>query len=161
MNQTRNIAEIKRNTESVSDYLTGASAHSPSTLYLFTKRLKEYQIDEKILEKLKKHASKFVLVVFSGEWCANCARNVPILGLVAEATGLEVRVFGHLNQDPLKPGVRWRIPPSPPEVHDFNVVRIPHIAVFNAKGTEVDVIIENPPEGQSLEGVLLRIFERN
>lgn len=161
MTQTRNIAEIIGNTESVSDYLTGASAHSPSTLYLFTKRLKEYKINEEILEKLKKYAMKFVLVVFSGEWCAHCARNVPVLGLVAEATGLEVRVFGHLNQDPLKSGVRWRIPPSPPEVHDFNVIRIPHIAVFNTEGTKVGEIIENPPEGQSLEETLLRIFERD
>ncbi|KPV65265.1 MAG: hypothetical protein AOA65_0300 [Candidatus Bathyarchaeota archaeon BA1] len=61
------------------------------------------------------------MVVFSAEWCKDCTNNVPVLWLISELRGLEIRVFGHLKTDPLNPRERWKIPPSPPEVKDFGV----------------------------------------
>jgi len=68
-----------------------------------------------------------------------------------------MRVFGHLMCNPLNPKEKWRIPPSPPEIREFNVVKIPLILVFNKKGRKLGDIIENPPEGLSLEAALLKI----
>ncbi len=99
------------------------------------------------------------MVVFSAEWCPDCHRNVPILALLNREAGLEVRVFGHLMRDSKNDKRWWRIPPSPPEVDDFDVVKIPHIAVLDMKGEVVGEIIESPPEGKSLEQALLDIFE--
>jgi hypothetical protein len=42
-----------------------------------------------------------VLVVFSAQWCKDCATNIPVLALISEATGVDVRVFGGLKKDPL------------------------------------------------------------
>jgi thiol-disulfide isomerase/thioredoxin len=101
-----------------------------------------------------------VVVVFSAEWCKDCRRNVPVLGLVAEATGLEVRVFGHLMREVKDSDERWSIPPSSPEVKEFNVIKIPLISVLDGNGEEIGEVVENPPEGQSLEEALLDILKK-
>jgi len=148
------LERIRRNSESVVDYLSSTMEYDA-----FSRRLEEYRLDDDVVEKLKRHAERGVVVVFSAEWCPDCARNVPVLGLIAEATGLEVWIFGHLMRDPLNPKERWRIPPSPPEVREFNVVKIPLIVVLNNRGEKVGEIVENPPEGQSLEEALLGLLK--
>ncbi|MFQ6052772.1 MAG: TlpA family protein disulfide reductase [Candidatus Bathyarchaeia archaeon] len=149
------IEKIRRNSEPVSGYLSSIGAEHES----FARRLEEYRLDGKVVEALKRHAGRAVVVVFSAEWCPDCARNVPVLGLISEATGLEVRVFGHLKRDPLNPKARWRIPPSPTEIKEFDVSKIPHIAVLDTEGAVIGEIIENPPEGKSLEEALLHVLE--
>lgn len=148
------LEKIRRNSESVVDYLSSIREYDA-----FSRRLKEYRLDNNVVEELKRYAERGVVIVFSAEWCPDCALNVPVLGLIAEATGLEVRIFGHLMRDPLNPKERWRIPPSPPEVREFNVVKIPLIVVLNNRGEKVGEIVENPPEGRSLEEALLGLLK--
>jgi len=98
------------------------------------------------------------VVVFSAEWCPDCFRNVPVLGLVSEETGLEVRVFGHLMRNIKDPDEKWAIPPSPPEVKTYQVIKIPLITVLNQDGEKLGEIVENPSEGVTLEDAILDIL---
>jgi hypothetical protein len=100
------------------------------------------------------------VVAFSAEWCKDCAVNIPVLALISEATGLEVRIFGGLKKDPLSHTRKWRIPPSPPEVEMFHVDKIPLIILFDKEGKEVGKIIENPREKPTLEEELIIISEQ-
>jgi len=118
-----------------------------------------YRLDEEAVTKIRYYSDRYLVVVFSAEWCPDCHRNVPILALLSRQAGLEIRVFGHLMRNTKNDNRRWRIPPSPPEVDDFDVVKIPHIAVLDMKGGVVGEIIENPAEGKSLEQALLDILE--
>lgn len=68
-------------------------------------------------------------------------------------------------RDPTKPKGYWRIPPSPLEVEEFTVRKISTIVVIDEKGEKTEEIIENLPEGKTLEEALLdiivaRLFER-
>ena len=99
-----------------------------------------------------------MVVVFSAEWCKDCVKNVPVLCLISEFTGLEVRVFGHIKTDPLNPKIRWKIPPSPPEVKTFDVKKIPWILIFDKKAKEIGKIIENPKYTPSVEEELLYLI---
>ena len=118
-----------------------------------------YTLDEDAVEAIRDHAGKVAVVAFSAEWCPDCHRNIPVLCLLSEATGMEVRVFGHLMREAKNLEEMWRIPPSPPEVKVFNVVKIPLILVLNEHGEKVGEIVENPPEGQTLEEALLEILK--
>lgn len=149
------LEKIRRNSVPVADNLISIRAEYSD----FSRRKTEYRLENNTVEELKRHAEKAFLVVFSAEWCPDCARNIPVLGLIAESTGLEVRVFGHLKRNHLNPKKRWRIPPSPPEVREFNVVRIPLITVLNNRGEKIGEIVENPPEGLSFEEALLQILK--
>ena len=150
------LEAIRSNSESVADYLKSSEEKTPK----FTERKTTYKLDKDTIEKIKAYTGSAVVVVFSAEWCPDCYRNVPVLGLISEGTGLEVRVFGHLMRNVTDPDEKWAIPPSPPEVKAFNVIKIPLITVLNKEGEKRGEIIENPPEGQTLERALLDILKK-
>ena len=149
------LYKIKAASEPVLEYVEAARENSPR----LHEQYETYRLDEEAVTKIRCHSDRILVVVFSAEWCPDCHRNVPILALLNREAGLEVRVFGHLMRDSKNDKRRWRIPPSPPEVEEFDVVKIPHIAILDMGGEVVGEIIENPPEGKSLEQALLDIFE--
>jgi thiol-disulfide isomerase/thioredoxin len=149
-----NPDEIRQKTVPVNQYIEsiGEPFHQR-----FLERKITYQLNNEAVKKLKNFASGIVVVAFSAEWCKDCAANIPVLALISEATGLEVRVFGGLKRDPLNPIRKWSIPPSPPEVEKFHVDKIPLILIFNKEGMELGRIVENPKEGLTLEEEILQI----
>ena len=147
--------KIRAGSEPVLEYVKTCREKAPR----LQEQYESYVLDGEAVTKIRCHAERYLVVVFSAEWCPDCHRNVPILALLSRDTGLEVRVFGHLMRDAKNDGRRWKIPPSPPEVDDFDVVKIPHIAVLSMNGEVVGEIIEDPPEGKTLEQALLDIFE--
>lgn len=149
------LEKIRAGSEPVLEYVEACREKAPR----LHERYETYRLDEEAATKIRCHSDSYLVVVFSAEWCPDCHRNVPVLALLNKEAGLEVRVFGHLMRDSKNDKRRWSIPPSPPEVDDFDVVKIPHIAVLDMKGEVVGEIIENPPEGKSLEQALLDIFE--
>jgi len=153
---THNLETLKANSEDISEYLAAPSKGHDR----FNQRLAEYRLDHYVAEKLKAYAGKPQVFVFSAEWCPDCYRNVPVLKLINDATGIETRVFGHLMRDAKNPNERWRIPPSPEEVREFDVTKIPFIVVLDGEGAEIGEIVENPPTGKTLELALLNILEK-
>lgn len=155
MKTRHDLTVLRAASEPIEEYLTAPNDAAEA----FNRRLQEYALDPSATEKLKAHAGKARIFVFTAEWCGDCKRNVPVLKLIQDTTGIEVRVLGHIMRDINNPDERWRIPPSPPEVKDFGVLKIPHIAVLDAHGKELGAVIENPPEDKTLEEALLDILE--
>lgn len=149
------LTALRTSSEPIEEYLSAPSDATEA----FNQRLQDYELDPSAAEKLKAHAGKAYIFAFSAEWCGDCKKNIPVLKLIQDATGIEVRILGHIMRDAKNPDERWRIPPSPPEVKTFNVVKIPHIAVLDAHGNELGAVIENPPEDKTLEEALLAILE--
>jgi thiol-disulfide isomerase/thioredoxin len=149
------LTALRANSEPVEEYIKAPSDATEA----FNQRLQVYELDPVVTEKLKVYAGKAHIFSFSAEWCKDCKKNVPVLKLIQDATGIEVRVLGHIMKDAKNPNEKWRIPPSPPEIKDFNVVNIPHIVVLDAHGNELGAVIENPPTDKTLEEALLAILE--
>jgi thiol-disulfide isomerase/thioredoxin len=157
-----NLTALRASSEPVEEYISSPSEATEA----FTQRLREYTLDHIVTEKLKAYTETVHIFVFSAEWCKDCKKNVPVLKLIQDATGIQVRVLGHIMRDvknsrPRTPDEKWKIPPSPPEVKEFNALNIPYIAVLNANGKELGAVIENPPEDKTLEAALLEILEAN
>jgi thiol-disulfide isomerase/thioredoxin len=148
------LAETRKRTMPVSQYIDSLERPFKE---MFLSRKNTYKLNQEAIAKIKKFADKYFIVAFSAEWCKDCTANIPVLALISEKTGLEIRVFGGLMKDPLSHERKWRIPPSPPEVEIFNVDKIPLIILFDKKGKEIGRIIENPSE-PTLEGELLKII---
>jgi thiol-disulfide isomerase/thioredoxin len=154
------LAALKANSEPVADYIAAPSDATEA----FNQRLQEYKLDPSVVEKLKAYAGEAHIFVFSAEWCKDCKKNVPVLKLIQDATGVEVRVLGHIMKDaknpkPSTPEEKWKVPPSPSDLLDFKVFKIPYITVLNQRGEELGAVIENPPEDKALEEALLDILE--
>ena len=151
------LKELMRRTVSVKDYVTRMNEPFRDR---FMERMKAYSLKEDIVEELKKRVDKIFVVVFSAEWCKDCAANVPVLALLADKIGLNVRVFGGLKKDPLNPKEKWRIPPSPPEVMEFKVERTPHVVIFHTNGRELGKIIENLAPNRTMEEEILQLVRQ-
>lgn len=150
-----NIAKLRRGSKTIHDYVNEPSKAKET----FDNRRNEYKLDPVIVKELKNRADDYLIIVFSAEWCPDCFRNVPVLDLLAEATSIEIRVFGHIMRDDKSNTRKWAVPPSPPEVEEFNVVKIPLIVVLKKDGKKSGEIIENPLPGKTLEQALLEIMK--
>ena len=150
-----NLLEIRKRTVSVNEYID--SLEEPFKEKYLTRK-QTYQLQTEAVELLGTLAKEFMIVVFSGSWCKDCTQNVPVLALIAERTGMEVRVFGGLKRDPLSQTSKWHIPPSPPEVLTFQVDKIPLIIVYDQKGRELGRIVETPKLKPTLEQELCEII---
>jgi len=150
-----NITKLRKKSEPVLEYLEKSNEKTDR----FMERFHSYKLDHEAVDKIKEHVREAMVIVFSAEWCPDCYRNVPVLALIHEATGLEVRVFGHIMRDSQSTTRKWAVPPSPPEVDDFKVAKIPYIVVLTSEGEKLGEIIENPPSGMTLEQALVNILE--
>jgi thiol-disulfide isomerase/thioredoxin len=149
-----NLSEIRKKTVSASKYID--SLKSPFREKFLTRK-HTYKLNQEAIANIKEFADKYLIVAFSAEWCKDCTANIPVLALLCEETGLEVRVFGGLMKDPLSHERKWRVPPSPPEVEIFNVDKIPLMILLDKEGREIGRIVENPHE-PTLEEELLKII---
>ena len=149
------VARLRRGSKAIHDYVTEPSKAKEA----FDRRRNDYRLDPVIVKELKNRAKDYLIIVFSAEWCPDCFRNVPVLDLLSEATGVEVRVFGHMMRNDKSNTRKWAVPPSPAEVDEFNVVKIPLIVVLRKDGEKLGEIIENPPQGKTLEQALLEIIK--
>jgi thiol-disulfide isomerase/thioredoxin len=155
LNLKYDVSKLRKGSESVRDYVAEPSKAKDT----FHKRRAEYELDAAVVKKLKKRAKEYTVIVFSAEWCPDCMRNVPVLDMIAEATGLEVRAFGHIMRDAKSNTRKWAVPPSPPEVDEFKVDKIPYMVVLKKNGEKAGEIIENPPAGVTLEQAILNIIK--
>jgi hypothetical protein len=149
------LSDIRKKTVSVGEYID--SLEQPFKERFLTKK-QAYKLKPEAVDQLRRFAEKFVVIVFSAAWCKDCAENIPVLSLISETTGLEVRVFGGLMKDPLSQVCKWRIPPSPPEVVTFNVDKIPLIIIVDHYGSEMGRVIESPKRWPTLEQELCEII---
>lgn len=150
------LSEIRKKTVSVGQYIECLEQPFKEK---FLEREQVYKLLPEAVDQLRNLGEKCVAIVFSAAWCKECAENIPVLFLLSEATGLEVRVFGGLMKDPLSQVCKWRIPPSPPEVITFEVDKIPLIMMVDLYGEEIGRVIESPKRWPTLEQELYEIIK--
>lgn len=151
-----NLSEIRMRTVSASDYISNLEEPFREK---FLERKQTYQSNQEAISQLRASAGNYVIIAFSAGWCKDCAVNIPVLAVINEASGLEVRVSGGLKKDPLSQEHKWRIPPSPQEAETFNVEKIPLIIVADREGREIGRIVENPAYQPTLEQELCEIIK--
>ena len=151
-----NLKGILEKTISVEEYIEKMASPFKEN-FLRTKKV--YRLNEVVVSELKRFSNDFFVIVFSAEWCKDCAANVPVLALLSNEAGLRVNVFGGLKTNPLNNRDKWRVPPSPEEVNVFNVQKIPHIMILGKEGKHVGTIIEKPQAGKTLEEEILQILK--
>jgi hypothetical protein len=150
------LSEIRTKTLTVNEYIEKLEEPFRQN---FLNRKQTYTPKPETLDSLRKITDNHMIIAFCAGWCKDCTKNIPVLALIAESTGLEVRVFGGFKRDPLSSSCKWRIPPSPPEVQTFNVDKIPLMIVFDKEGNEVGRIVENPKVMPTLEEEICEIIK--
>jgi thiol-disulfide isomerase/thioredoxin len=129
----------------------------------FMRRKEGYELNTEAVEKLKSFASDFVIVAVFADWCGDARKAIPVLSLLEDEIGLEVRALGGMTKPQWKdrkPGVYWAIPPSPKEVETFEITSSPTIIIFKREsGEEVGRIKTKPRMTDTIEEELVKIIE--
>jgi len=150
------LTEIRNKTLAIRDYFNDIDQRF---LEKFLVRKQTYMLNEEARNQLQQLAQNYTIVAFSAQWCKDCITNIPILYVLEEATGIEIRIFAGIKTDPLSHTRKWRIPPSPPEMATFTIEKIPTIIIFDKQGHEIGRIIENPKLAPTLEQEIVMIIK--
>jgi len=151
------LDDIRARTKTAGEYIDSIKGKDGEAM---NQKYREYTLKAKAVERLRPLVKDVVVVVFSAAWCKDCKNALPVLRHLEEKIGLEVRVFGSIKTAPLDPDHRWKIPPSPPEMEEWDVTHIPWIVLFDRKGNEIATIIEKPTIKDTLEEEILNHLEQ-
>lgn len=151
------LAQLKKNGKTVEDYMSCLEGKSGDEIKT---NCELYEPKEDVIAALAEKAKGYTFVVFSAVWCKDCKTNVAAFAKILEhQPDIEVIFFSGIKTAPLDPDIRWRVPPSPPEVDDFDLRKIPTFYILNSEGVQVGEMIENPEHKETLEEELLYILE--
>ncbi len=157
MLEVHDLEKLKTNGLNVTDMVNKLEGKDGE---IIKENIANYQPNKDILSKLSKKAKDYLFVVFSADWCKDCKKNVSAFAkMIQMEPSINAVFFKGIKSAPLDPEVRWRVPPSPPEVNEFDLRKIPTFYVLNKDGKQVAEMIENPEVKPTLEEELLYILE--
>ncbi len=151
------LQSIRARTTTVREYIDNTDE---AARQIMLERYKTYSIAPTILDQLRAVTKDVVCVVIGASWCGDCKNAMPVLLHLEEKIGMDIRVFSTVKKAPLDPKRKWAIPPSPPEMEDWNVTAIPWIEFFNSQGERLGTIIEKPRVKATLEEEILFTLKR-
>jgi len=151
------LAQLRKNGKSVKDYMECLEGKSGKEII---DNCELYEPKEDVIATLAEKAKGYTFVVFSAVWCKDCKSNVAAFAKILEKQpGIDALFFSGIKTAPLDPEIRWKVPPSPPEVDDFDLRKIPTFYILNSEGKVVGQMIENPEHKETLEEELVYIIE--
>ena len=151
------IAKLRANALSVDEMIEKLERKDGE---IIKENIQNYQPKEDILNELVVKAKGYFIVVFSADWCKDCKKNVAEFAKVVKLRpDIDAIFFKGIKSAPLDPDVRWRVPPSPPEVNEFDLRKIPTFYILDSTGNLIGQIIENPEIKTSIEEELIHILE--
>lgn len=118
-----------------------------------------YQLNENIVEELKKYADSYTLIVVFADWCGDARKAVPVLSLLEDEAGIEIKALGGMEKPRRPSNKHWAVPPSPEEVDTFGITSSPTIIIFDEDGEEVGRIKTRPKMTPTIEEEILAIIE--
>jgi thiol-disulfide isomerase/thioredoxin len=120
-----------------------------------------YQLNEDTVEELKKYADSYTLIVVFADWCGDARKAVPVLSLLEDEAGIEIKALGGMEKPRRPSNKHWAVPPSPEEVDTFGITSSPTIIIFDEDGEEVGRIKTRPKMTPTIEEEILAIIEND
>ena len=126
----------------------------------FSEKLSTSRIRPEIASKLGQVVleNKLKFLVFSADWCKDSQEVLPLLAKIYQVTKIPMKILGGIKKN-LNPPPAWKVPPSPPEILEYGVEKVPCILILDKNSYEVARVYEQPPPGKSLEQHLLNVIE--
>jgi len=119
--EIHNIKHLENTGMKVDEMLSNLSGNDGEVM---RENYKKYEPKLDALNELELKANGYFFVVFCAEWCKDCKTNVAYFAkMIKLKPSIKGVFFKGLKSAPKDPDVRWRVPPSPPEVNDFDLDR--------------------------------------
>lgn len=152
-----NLNQLKANGLSVKEMIEKLEGKDGE---IIKENIVNYQPNELVVSQLASKMNGYTIVVFSADWCKDCKVNVAALVKILQLKpDINAIFFKGIKSAPKDPDIRWRVPPSPQEVNEFDLKKIPTFYILDSNGKVVGEIIENPTIKPTLEEELVYILD--
>ncbi len=152
-----NLNQLKANGLSVKEMIEKLEGKDGE---IIKENIVNYQPNELIVSQLASKMNGYTIVVFSADWCKDCKVNVAAFVKILQLKpDINAIFFKGIKSAPKDPDIRWRVPPSPQEVNEFDLKKIPTFYILDSNGKVVGEIIENPTIKPTLEEELVYILD--
>lgn len=156
--EIHDLKQLKANGLSVKEMIEKLEGNDGDVI---KEKIEKYQPNEQIVTQLASKINGYTIVVFSADWCKDCKVNVAAFAKILQLRPeINAIFFKGIKSAPKDPNVRWRVPPSPPEVNDFDLRKIPTFYILDNNGKVVGEIVENPKTKPTLEEELVYILDK-
>ncbi|MHA1187361.1 MAG: TlpA family protein disulfide reductase [Candidatus Heimdallarchaeota archaeon] len=119
-----------------------------------------YEPNHDVVKELIAKAKDYTIVVFSADWCKDCKINTGAFAKIVQLyPEIDAVFFKGIKSAPLDPDIKWKVPPSPPEVNEFPLNRLPTFYILDSEGYVKTELLENPVNKPSVEEELLYLIE--
>ena len=125
---------------------------------IFERAVEAYTIKEDVVTKIAEivKVKTFALRVFAADWCKDTRKAMSALSIIVnQIPEIDLEILGGIKNVPFDPNIRWKVPPSPPEVDTFDIRAIPTIIIFDKNGEEIGRMVENPEATETVEEEIL------
>ncbi|MFO7837553.1 MAG: thioredoxin family protein [Candidatus Thorarchaeota archaeon] len=153
-----NLEDVQEGCPTCTNYI---KSMNPRYRGMYNRTRERYQLDTEAVEKLKEYADAYTLVVLFADWCGDARKAVPVLSLLEDEIGLEIKALGGMEKPKRRSDKHWAVPPSPEEVEILDITSSPTIIIFDERGEEVDRIRTRPRITPTIEEEILTIIERD
>ncbi len=150
------LKDIRERTISVDEYIESLDDKNRD---IVLEMYGEYELNGDVVQALRDEMKNITTVVFSAAWCGDCKIAMPVVKHLVERIGIEVRIFNKIKTAPLDQDHQWKIPPSPPEIEEWNVTAIPWFEFIDDSGNRVAHLIEKPKIKDTLEAEMLYVLK--
>ncbi|MFW9923361.1 MAG: thioredoxin family protein [Candidatus Thorarchaeota archaeon] len=157
MIEKHDINILRKNGITIQEYMDSLEGQSGEEL---KENYKKYSPKADIVKELAEKSKDYTFVVFSAVWCKDCKTNIAAFARILDLQPkIDAIFFKGIKSAPLDPNIRWKVPPSPAEVNDFDLIKIPTFYILNKEGKVVTQMVENPENKETLEEELLYLIE--
>lgn len=153
-----NLTDVQEECPTCTSYI---QSMNPRYGRMYQSVRESYQLNENIVEELKKYADSYTLIVVFADWCGDARKAVPVLSLLEDEAGIEIKALGGMEKPRRPSNKHWAVPPSPEEVDTFGITSSPTIIIFDEDGEEVGRIKTRPKMTPTIEEEILAIIEND
>lgn len=155
--EIHDVIQLEKNGLNVDDMIKNLSGTDGDVI---RENIEKYEPVKEVLSELEEKANGYLFVVFSADWCKDCKTNVAAFAkMIQLRPNINGVFFKGIKSAPKDPDIRWRVPPSPPEVNDFDLRKIPTIYIIDSNGKIAGEMLENPEHKPTLEEELVYILD--
>ncbi len=129
---------------------------------MFEDKINETPVKEDTVNEIAElvKTKQITIRVFAAVWCKDTLKTLPAVTYITkQIPEIDLKILGGIKNVPFDKKIRWKVPPSPPEVDTFDIRAVPTFIFFDKNGEEIGRVKEPPEVTETVEDEILHYLK--